>query len=181
MKLKDVLLKAMAKKITWWEAAEIIGVTDRTMRRLREPVGGARLLRLGGSAERESEFSTSAAEDLRRGAAALSREVLRLQHPALSREATKQASNRVELHVGAAGLARGWTVKRRSRCGPHRKRRERRPLPGMLLHTDASKHGKKEGRFHWLHSRRAQLHVSGFVRSAQTVECVKKLGSGGGK
>ena len=26
----------MAKKITWWEAAEIIGVTDRTMRRWRE-------------------------------------------------------------------------------------------------------------------------------------------------
>src|SRR5258708_37003939 len=28
----------MAKKITWWEAAEIIGVTDRTMRRWRERV-----------------------------------------------------------------------------------------------------------------------------------------------
>ena len=36
MKLQDVLLKATAKKITWWEAAEIIGVTDRTMRRWRE-------------------------------------------------------------------------------------------------------------------------------------------------
>jgi transposase len=36
MKLQDVLLKAMAKKITWWQAAEIIGVTDRTMRRWRE-------------------------------------------------------------------------------------------------------------------------------------------------
>lgn len=35
MKLQDVLLKAMAKKITWWDAAEIIGVTDRTMRRWR--------------------------------------------------------------------------------------------------------------------------------------------------
>jgi len=36
MKLQDVLLRAMAKKITWWQAAEIIGVTDRTMRRWRE-------------------------------------------------------------------------------------------------------------------------------------------------
>ena len=36
MKLQDVLLKAMAKKISWWEAAEIIGVTARTMRRWRE-------------------------------------------------------------------------------------------------------------------------------------------------
>jgi len=50
MKLQDVLLKAIAKKITWWEAAEIIGVTDRTMRRWRDdwmrtgipgwPIGG---------------------------------------------------------------------------------------------------------------------------------------------
>ena len=36
MKVQDVLLKAMAKKITRWAAAEIIGVTDRTMRRWRE-------------------------------------------------------------------------------------------------------------------------------------------------
>ncbi len=36
MKLQDVLLKAMAKKISWWDAAEIIEVTDRTMRRWRE-------------------------------------------------------------------------------------------------------------------------------------------------
>ena len=36
MKLQDVILKAMAKKISWLEAAEIVGVTDRTMRRIRE-------------------------------------------------------------------------------------------------------------------------------------------------
>ena len=36
MKVQDVLLKAMAKKIRWWDAAEIIGVTDRTLRRWRE-------------------------------------------------------------------------------------------------------------------------------------------------
>jgi transposase len=36
MKLQDVLVKAMAGKMRWWEAAEIIGVSDRTMRRWRE-------------------------------------------------------------------------------------------------------------------------------------------------
>jgi transposase len=35
MKLQEVILKAMAKKISWMEAAEIAGVTDRTMRRIR--------------------------------------------------------------------------------------------------------------------------------------------------
>src|SRR5947209_3399817 len=34
MKLQDVILKAIAKKITWLEAAEIIGVCDRTMHRM---------------------------------------------------------------------------------------------------------------------------------------------------
>lgn len=37
MKLQDAPLKAMAKKITWWQAADNIGVSDRTMRRRREP------------------------------------------------------------------------------------------------------------------------------------------------
>ena len=36
MKTQDVLLKAMAKKISWLSADEIIGVTPRTMRRWRE-------------------------------------------------------------------------------------------------------------------------------------------------
>jgi hypothetical protein len=36
MKLQDVILKAMAKKISWLEAAEIAGICDRTMRRIRE-------------------------------------------------------------------------------------------------------------------------------------------------
>lgn len=36
MKLQDVILKAMAKNIRWPGAAEIIGVCDRTMRRMRE-------------------------------------------------------------------------------------------------------------------------------------------------
>src|SRR5438445_4735885 len=29
-------LRAMARKITWWQAAEIIGISDRHMRRWRE-------------------------------------------------------------------------------------------------------------------------------------------------
>ncbi len=36
MKLQAVLLKAMAKKISWMTAAKIAGVTVRTMRRIRE-------------------------------------------------------------------------------------------------------------------------------------------------
>src|SRR6266566_4204904 len=36
MKVQEVILRAMAKKITWWQAAEIIGISDRQMRRWHE-------------------------------------------------------------------------------------------------------------------------------------------------
>jgi len=36
MKAQEVILKAAAGKLKWWEAAEIMGVTDRTMRRWQE-------------------------------------------------------------------------------------------------------------------------------------------------
>src|SRR4051794_39795990 len=36
MKAQEVIMKAAAGKLKWWEAAEIMGVTDRTMRRWRE-------------------------------------------------------------------------------------------------------------------------------------------------
>ena len=35
MKIQEVILRALAKKITWWQAAEIIGLSDRSMRRWR--------------------------------------------------------------------------------------------------------------------------------------------------
>ena len=36
MQVQEVILRAMAKKITWWQAAEIIGISDRQMRRWRQ-------------------------------------------------------------------------------------------------------------------------------------------------
>lgn len=35
MKVQEVILRATANKITWWQAAEIIGISNRSMRRLR--------------------------------------------------------------------------------------------------------------------------------------------------
>jgi transposase len=36
MKVQEVILRAMAKELTWWQAAEIIGVSDRSMRRWKQ-------------------------------------------------------------------------------------------------------------------------------------------------
>jgi len=36
MKVQEVLLRAMAETITWFQAAEILGFSDRHLRRSRE-------------------------------------------------------------------------------------------------------------------------------------------------
>jgi transposase len=140
MKLQDVLLKAMAKKITWWDAAEIIGVTDRTMRRWRERLEEHGYSGLGD--RRKGKPS------LRRVPLAIAEEVLRVYkeiyydlnirhfHEKLKEEHGIELSYTwVQQALQGAGL-----VARQRKRGKHRRRRERRPMTGMLLHIDGSKH-----------------------------------------
>ena len=140
MKLQDVLLKAMAKKITWWEAAEIIGVTDRTMRRWRERLdqegySGLADRRKGKASEKRVPLAT-AEEVLRLFQDRYYDLNIRHFHEKLRDEHGIQLSYTwVQKALQGAGL-----VRRKKRRGKHRRRRERRPLPGMLLHIDGSKH-----------------------------------------
>jgi transposase len=140
MKVQEVLLRAMAKKITWWQAAEIIGVSARTMRRWRE-----RLEQDGydGLADRRKGMVSQ-----RRVPLELCEKVLGLYreryydlnirhfHEKLKEEHGIELSYTwVQKALQGAGL-----VAKRSKRGTHRRRRPRRPLPGMLLHIDGSKH-----------------------------------------
>jgi transposase len=140
MKIQEVVLKAMAGKLKWWEAAEIIGVTDRTMRRWRQSY---------------QEHGYSGLYDRRKGRPSPKRvpvkdleQVLQLYrekyfdfnvqhfHEKLREEHEINYSYTwVKTALQEAGL-----VKRRKKRGTHRKRRPRRPLPGMMLHIDASEH-----------------------------------------
>lgn len=140
MKLQEVILKAIAKKISWLAAAEIAGVTDRTMRRMRE---------------KYKEFGYTGLFDQRRGKRSVHRiplktveEVLRLFrevyfdlnmrhfHEKLVKEhGIKLSYSFVQQALQGAGLV----AKKRKR-GTHRRRRPRRPMVGMMLHIDGSKH-----------------------------------------
>src|SRR5215470_2033451 len=140
MKVQEVILRALAKKITWWQAAEIIGISDRQMRRWRE---------------RYEEFGYDGLFDRRRGKPSPKRvpvqqveQVLGLYrekyfdfnvrhfHEKLRSEHDVQLSYTwVKQALQGAGL-----VARGRKRGVHRQRRPRRPLPGMLLHIDGSEH-----------------------------------------
>ena len=140
MKVQDVMLQAMAKKITWWQAAEILGISDRHMRRWRERYveegyNGLLDRRRGQPSRRRVPVATV------EKVFALYREKyfdLNVQHF----HEKLQAEHGIELSytwVKQALQGAGLVARGRKR-GAHGKRRERRPLPGMLLHIDGSRH-----------------------------------------
>jgi transposase len=140
MKVQDVMLQAMAKRITWWQAAEILGISDRHMRRWRERYveegyNGLLDRRRGKPSRRRVPVATV------EKVFALYREKyfdLNVQHF----HEKLQAEHGIELSytwVKQALQGAGLVARGRKR-GAHRKRRERRPLPGMLLHIDGSRH-----------------------------------------
>ena len=147
MKLQEVLLRATSGKIKWWQAAELIGISERQMRRWRkrlEEQGPQGLL----DRRRRKPSSRRVAKEQAEQVLSLYRDKyfdLNVRHfheklvedhqIGLSYTWVKQA-------LQAAGL-----VRRKARRGVHRKRRERRPLPGMMLHIDGSDH-------HWFQDER---------------------------
>src|SRR6202011_5729962 len=140
MKVQEVILQALAKKISWWQAAEIIGISDRQMRRWRQ---------------RYEEFGFRGLFDRRRGRPSPKRvpvavverglELYRERYFDLNvRHFHEKLKSEHQL-----GLSYSWVkgilqgaglVARGRKRGAHRKRRPRRPLPGMLLHIDGSRH-----------------------------------------
>src|SRR6201996_5279375 len=140
MKLQDVILKAMAKKITWLEAAEIIGVCDRTMRRMRERYEAFGYNGLFDQRRRKRIYLRVSMETAER-VLALYRDTyfdlsVRHFHEKLREEHGIELSYTwVKQALQGAGL-----VARRKKRGSHRRRRPRRPMPGMLLHIDGSRH-----------------------------------------
>ena len=147
MKVQEVILRAMARKLTWFQAAEIIGISDRQMRRWRE---------------RYEEHGYDGLMDRRRGAPSSKRVPLAQVEQVLGLYRDKYFDLNVRhFHEKLAsehqiGLSYTWVkqalqgaglVKREPKRGVHRKRRERRPLPGMMPHIDGSRH-------HWFQDER---------------------------
>jgi transposase len=140
MKLQEVILRALAKKITWEQAAEIIGISDRQMRRWKQ---------------RYEEFGYDGLFDRRLGKPSPKRvpwatveEILRLYQEQYADFNVRhfQEKLREQHHLQLSytwvkqALQTAGLVKKSRKRGVHRRRRPRRPLPGMLLHLDGSSH-----------------------------------------
>jgi hypothetical protein len=140
MKIQEVILRAMAKKITWWQAAEILGFSDRHLRRIRE---------------RYQQFGYESMFDKRRGQPSPKRVPMAVVEKVLAlyrenyfdlniRHFHEKLRERHDVNLSytwiKSVLQGAGLVARQRQRGVHRKRRPRRPLPGMLLHIDGSHH-----------------------------------------
>jgi len=140
VKVQDVILRAMAGRIRWWQAAEILGISDRSMRRWKGRYEGygydGRFDRRKGKPSPQRVPLAQAEEVLRLYQERYSDLNVRHFHEKLREEhGIRLGYTWVKLALQGAGL-----VKKGRQRGVHRKRRPRRPLPGMLLHLDGSKH-----------------------------------------
>jgi transposase len=140
MKVQEVILRAISKQIHWFEAAKILGMSARQLRRLYY---------------RYRTYGYDGLYDRRTGKPSPRRVPLAVVERvfALYREKYFDFSMRhfheklweehgilvsyswVKMALQGAGLV----AKQRQR-GVHRRRRERRPMVGMMLHIDGSRH-----------------------------------------
>src|SRR6516162_10107648 len=143
MKVQEVILRALAGQLTWIQAAEILGCSPRTIRRLRwrwEHIG------YDGLFDRRRHRPSP-----KRAPVAEVQRVLRLyreRYQGFNVRHFHQLARREHgvrfcyAFVKKALQTAGLVARRRAR-GRHRRRREPRPCFGELLHLDGSRH-------HWL-------------------------------
>lgn len=140
MKIQEVILKAVSKQILWIEAADIIGVSYRTMKRWKaryEEYGydGIFDRRMRGPSPKrvpfeELETILNLYRSKYRGFNVTHFHEKLREHHDITRGYTF-----VKRALQTAGLVEKFKVR-----GKHRKRRPRKPIVGMMLHLDGSTH-----------------------------------------
>lgn len=140
MTRREVITKAIAGQISWVQAADIAAVSARQMRRMRyriEQFGMSAVMDQRGGRPRRKRISVGTIAMLVR----LKRDIypdFSLRHfyeQVTEKHQIKVSYNWLRLMLQEAGV-----VEREPGRGKYRRRRERRPMVGMLVHLDASTH-----------------------------------------
>jgi transposase len=140
MRVREVMLRAITKQITWWQAAEILGVSPRTMRRWKFGYEKHGFRALFDGRKGKPNWRKAPAREVEK-VLSLYREqyydlnVRHFHEKLAEKHHIDWSYTWVKNVLQGAGL-----VKSSRKRKPHRSRRARRPLPGMLLHIDGSHH-----------------------------------------
>src|SRR5260370_21750703 len=146
VKFRDVFGRCEEGRLSKLEAAELLGVNERTFRRWcrrYEEDGEAGLLDRRLDKPSPKRVPLAKAQEIE--------ELYRMRYRGFT------AKHFHEQAVSHHGLRWGYTwtksylqerghLKKAPRRGAHRRKRERKPLPGMMLHQDGSRHCWGPGR-----------------------------------
>lgn len=137
----EVMTKAMEGKLRWIDVAGILGLTPRQVRRLRERAekqGIEYVVDQRGGRPRRQRIAAETVQklcQLRQSENYLDFSVRHFWEHAVEKHGLKLSYSHALAVLQAAKLA-----EKLPKRGTYRRRRERRPMRGMLLHIDASTH-----------------------------------------
>ncbi len=138
MTRREVITKALVGQLSWIQAAEVLAISARQMRRIRWAVehhGLEAVMDRRGGRPRRKRIKAATVQMLCR----LKRDIypdFSLRHfyeQVTEKHALKVSYNWLRLMLQEAGV-----VEKEPARGKYRRRRERRPMVGMLVHLDAS-------------------------------------------
>ena len=140
MTRREVITKAIARQLSWVQASAILGISARQMRRVRRKVeswGISAVMDQRGGRPRRKRIKAGTIELLCR----LKRDVyadFSVRH--FYEHITEKHQVKVSYNWLRLMLQEAEVVEKEPARGKYRRRRERRPMVGMLVHLDASTH-----------------------------------------
>ena len=141
MTRREIVIKAVALAITWAVAAKCLGVSERHMRRIKakfDRYGVDVAVRDGrGGGRRARRVPLATIEEVCR----LKRDVYAdysMKH--FHEAATEKHKLKLSYTLMRSALQDAGLVEKAAGRGQYRRKRERRPLVGMLIHMDGSTH-----------------------------------------
>ena len=181
MRIQEVILRTVSGQYQWHEAAEILGVSERTIFRWKWRYEHDGYRGLGDQRRGPSP---------RRVPVAVIQQVLTLYRERYRGWNAAHFTEQVRRHHGIR-LSYSWIkavlqgaglVPTRRPRGGHRQRRPRRPLPGMLLFQDASTHawwptrdGSQQDLVVILDDATSEVYDATFVPQEDTRSCLAQL------
>jgi transposase len=173
MKFEELLERANSRELSQFEAASVLGVSERTFRRWRDryEADGAEGLydrRLGKVSGRRVPVDTVMAMLDLFDTRYFDFTAKHFWEKLVSEHAFKRSYNWLRLTLQSHGRTR-----KAPRCGVHRRKRPRRPLPGMMLHQDGSSHQWVPGQW-WdlivtMDDATSDIHSAFFVKEEGTM------------
>jgi transposase len=140
MTRREIIIKAIDGQISWVAAADIIGITPRHMRRMRRAIergGMSAVMDQRGGRPRRKRIAVETIGQMCR----LKREVypdFSIRH--FYEHLTERHAIAVSYTFTRMVLQEAGIVEKEPGRGRYRRRRERRPMVGMLIHLDGSPH-----------------------------------------